>query len=201
MMKHGHIPPMTAGQLLTLAFVAYANYQVLKWVFLALKTVVTSDFLGAIIFKLTPASVIKRREVRRKLQIQQARIQKEKAHQDALENHRKYKSPFFNLQFISEDRGTLFKGFNIKWQEGNQKIGQTKKPWTVENQEIAFLMFREMGAVRLQLLKRQDKWTPEMERFWLKILPKRFVSKEKKMTDLEKAIVDFEDDIATKASA
>lgn len=200
MIKHGYLSPMTAGQLLTLAFVAYANYQVLKWVFLAFKAVVTSDFLGAVIFKLTPASIIKKREVRRKLQIHYERQKKEKAHQEALESHRKYKSQFFNLQFISEDRGTLFNGFDIKWQEGNQKIGQTKKPWVVENHEIAFLMFQEMAAFRWNL-QRKSLWGPEREKFWLKILPKQFVSKQKQMTPLEKAIANFDDDIPTKASA
>lgn len=191
----------TGGQLLTLAFVAYANYQVLKWILLAIKNVVTSDLLGAIIFRFTPRSVIEKREVRRKLKMHYAKQQKEKEHQEALERHRKYKTPFFNLQFIAEDRATLFKKFSgITWREGNQKIGQTKKPWIVENREIAFLMFQEMAAYRWQFQK-HNKWTPEMEKFWLKILPKQFVSKQEKMTDLEKALIDFNDDIPTKASA
>jgi hypothetical protein len=190
----------TAGQVFTLAFVAYANYQVLKWIFFAIKNVVTSDLLGAIIFRLSPSSVIKKREVRRRLEIHHARQQKEKEHQEALERHRKYNSQFFSLQLISEDRATLFKGFAIEWQEGNQKAGQTNKPWVVENREIAFLMFQEMAAYRWQFRK-HGKWTPEMEKFWLKILPKQFVSKKVHMTELEKALIDFNDDIPTKASA
>jgi hypothetical protein len=200
MIKHVHTPPVTAGQLIILAFIAFANYQVLKWMFLAIKSAITSDLLSVVIFKLTPKSVIQKREVRRKLQIHQTRLQKEKDHQEALESHRKYKAPFFNLQFISEDRTTLFKGFDINWQEGNQKIGQTKKPWVVENQEIAFSMFSEMAAKRFEI-QRLGRWNPEMEKLWVKILPRRFVSKEKEMTDLEKAIIDFDDDIPTKASA
>lgn len=191
----------TAGQVFTLAFVIYANYQVLKWIFLAIESVFTSDLLGAIIFRLTPSSVIKKREVRRRLKIHNERQQKEKEHQEALERHRKYKSQLFNLQFISEDRATLFKNFEgIKWQEGSQKTRQTKKPWIVENREIAFLMFQEMAAYRWQFQK-HGKWTPEMEMFWLKILPKQFVSKQEQMTDFEKALIDFNDDIPTKASA
>ena len=201
MINFGHAPSFTAGQILVLAFTAYANYQVLKWIFLAIKNLVTSDIMSVLLFKLTPISVIKKREVRRKLQIHYAKQQKEKQHQEALESHRKYKAPFFNLQFISEDRNTLFKGVKeIKWQEGNQKTGQTKKSWVIENQEIAFSMFSEMAAKRLEI-QRLGRWNPEREKFWLKILPKQFVSKEKQMTDLEKAMVDFDDDISTKASA
>lgn len=200
MIKHGYSTSYSAGQWLTLAFVAYANYQVFKWSFLAIKNVGTSDFLGAIIFRLTPSSVIKKREVRRRLKIHHARQQKEKEHQEALERHRKYKSQLFNLQFIAEDRATLFKGFEIKWQEGNQKVGQTKKPWVIENREIGFEMFREMATQRW-ILQRKSLWSPERERFWLEILPKQFISKQEKMTDLEKALIDFNDDNPTKASA
>lgn len=201
MIKHGYATSYSAGQWLTLAFVVYANYQVLKWIFLAIKNVVTSDLLGATIFWLTPHSIIKKREVRRRLKIHHARQQKEKEHQEALERHRKYNNQLFNLQFIGEDRSTLFKSFGgIKWQEGNQKMGQTKKPWIVENREVAFLMFQEMAAYRWQFQK-SGTWTPEMETFWLKILPKQFVSKQEQMTDLEKALIDFHDDNPTKASA
>lgn len=200
MTQPSNLHSFTVGQIATVMFVAYANYQVLKWSFSAIKSVITSDFLSVIIFKLTPASVINKREVRRKLEIHHVKQQKEKAHQEALESHRRYKAPFFNLQFISEDRETLFKGFNIKWQEGNQKIGQTKKPWIIENREIGFEMFREMATQRL-ILQRKSLWSPEREKFWLKILPKQFVSNEKQMTDLEKAMIDFDDDAPTKASA
>lgn len=203
MIKHGHdlSPSFTAGQILVLAFTVYANYQVLKWIFLGLKTLVTSDLLGTLIFKLTPMSVIKKREVQKMLQTHYAKQQKEKQHQEALESHRRYKAPFFNLQFIAEDRATLFKGFDdINWQEGNQKTGQTKKTWVIENQEIAFSMFSEMAAKRWEL-QRLGRWNPAQEAFWLKILPKRFVSKATQMTDLEKAIVDFDNDIPTKSSA
>ena len=192
---------LSGSQMLYLAFVAYANFQVLKWIFKFSKSVITSDLLGVVVFKLTPKSVIQKRLVMEKLRKYHEKNEKLKKHQDALENHRKYKAPFFNLQFISEDRATLFKSFDgIKWQEGNQKIGETKKPWVIENQEIAFLMFQEMAAYRWQFQK-QNKWTHEMEKFWLKILPKKFVSKETKMTDLEMAIIDFEDDTPTKVSA
>lgn len=160
MIKHSYQHSLSVGQIATLVFVVYANYQFLKWVFLAIKEVATSDLLGVVVFKLTPTSVIKKREVRRKLEIHHLRKQKEKAHQEALESHRKYKAPFFNLQFISEDRQTLFKGSNIKWQEGNQKTGQTKKPWIIENREIAFLMFQEMSAYRWQMMKK-NMWEPE----------------------------------------
>lgn len=201
MIRHGEVPSITAGQILVLAFSAYANYQVLKWIFLAIKSLVTSDLLNVLLFKLTPMSVIKKREVQKKLQIHYAKQQKEKEHQEALESHHKYKAPFFNLQFISEDRNTLFKGVKeIKWQEGNQKTGQTKKSWVIENQEIAFSMFSEMAAKRWEL-QRLGRWSPEQEAFWLKILPKRFVSKATQMTDLEKAILDFDNDIPTKVSA
>ncbi len=173
----------------------------MKWIFKFLKSVVTSDFLAAVIYKLTPSSVIQKRLVKEKLRKNHEKKQKEKEHQDALESHRKYKAPFFNLQFISEDRATLFKGFEgIKWQEGNQKGGETKKSWVIENQEIAFLMFQEMAAYRWQFQK-QGKWTQDMEKFWIKILPKKFVSKEKKMNDLVLALVDFENDMLTKKSA
>lgn len=201
MIKQGLFSHLSGSQMLYLVFVAYANYQVLKWIFKFLKNVATSDFLRVIIYKLTPSSVIQKRIVREKLRKHHEKKQKEKEHQEALESHRKYKGQFFNLQFIAEDRATLFKGFDgIKWQEGYQKVGETKKPWVIENHEIAFLMFQEMAAYRWQIMKK-NKWTPEMEKFWLKILPKKFVSKDKDMTDFEKALVDFEDDIPTKASA
>lgn len=201
MIKQGLFSHLSGSQMLYLAFVAYANYQVLKWIFKILKNVATSDFLSIFIYKLTPSSIIQKRIIREKLQKHHEKKQKEKQHQEALELHRKYKAPFFNLQFIAEDRRTLFKGYeDIKWQEGNQKVGESKKPWIIENHEIAFLMFQEMAVYRWQIMKK-NKWTPEMEKFWLKILPKKFVSKEKEMTDLEKAMVDFEDDLPTKASA
>lgn len=200
MTQHSYLFSLTGGQIATLMFVAYANYQVLKWFFSAIKSVVTSDFSSVIIFKLTPASVIKKREVRRKLEIHHAKQQKEKAHQEALESHRRYKAPFFNLQFISEDREALFRGFNIKWQEGNQKMGQTKKPWVIENQEIAFSMFSEMAAMRHEI-QQLGRWSPEMEKFWIKILPKKFVSREKRMTPVEIALANFDNDTPTKASA
>lgn len=200
-MKQNLFSHLSGSQMLYVVFIAYANYQVLKWIFKFLKSVVTSDFLAAVIYKLTPSSVIQKRLVKEKLRKNHEKKQKEKEHQDALESHRKYKAPFFNLQFISEDRATLFKGFEgIKWQEGNQKGGETKKSWVIENQEIAFLMFQEMAAYRWQFQK-QGKWTQDMEKFWIKILPKKFVSKEKKMTDLELALVDFENDMLTKKSA
>jgi hypothetical protein len=192
---------LSGSQLLYLAFVFSANYQVLKWIFKFLKNVATSDLMSTLIFILTPSSVIQKRIVREKLRKHHEKKKKEREHQEALESHRKYKGQFFNLQFIAEDRRTLFKSFaGIKWQEGNQKVGESKKPWIIENHEIAFLMFQEMAAYRWQLLKK-NKWTPEMETFWLKILPKKFVSKEKEMTELEKAILDFEEDISTKSSA
>lgn len=201
MIKHGLFFHLNGSQMLYLVFVAYANYQVLKWIFKFLKNVATSDFLGVLIYKLTPSSVVQKRIVREKLRKHHEKKKKEKEHQEALESHRKYKGQFFNLQFISEDRRTLFKGYeDIKWQEGNQKVGDSKKPWVIENHEIAFLMFQEMAAYRWQFMKK-NKWTPEMEKFWLKILPKKFISKEKEMTDLEKAMVDFEEDTPTKASA
>lgn len=200
MIEHSYLHSLTIGQITTLMFVSYANYQVLKWVFLAIKSMVTSDFFSVVIFKLTPTSVIKKREVRRKLEIHYAKQQKEKAHQEALKSHRKYRNLLFNLQFISEDRETLFKTFNIKWQEGHQKMGRTKKSWVIENQEIAFAMFSEMAAMRLEI-QRLGRWSPEMEKFWIKILPKTFVSKEKQMTPLELALANFDDDTPTKASA
>jgi len=200
MTNHSLFHQLTGSQVLYLAFMVYANYQVLKWFARLLKNVATSEVIGNLIYKLTPKSVIQKRGVREKLQKHQEKLQRKKDHQEALERHRKYKAPFFNLQFISEDRATLFKGFDIKWMEGNQKVGQTKKPWVVENQEIAFGMFSEMAAKRREL-QRFGRWNPEMEKFWLKILPKQFVSKEKEMTDLEKAVVAFDDDIPTKASA
>ena len=49
-------------------------------------------------------------------------------------------------------------------------------------------------------MMKKNMWEPEREKFWLKILPKQFVSKEKQMTALEKAIVDFDDDLPAKAS-
>ena len=192
---------LSGSQLLYMAFVFYANYQILRWIFKFLKHVATSDFLSVLVYKLTPNSVVQKRIVREKLKKHHEKKQREKQQQETLEVHRKYKAPFFNLQFIAEDRATLFKGFDgIKWQEGNQKVGESKKPWIIENHEIAFLMFQEMAAYRWQLMKK-NKWTPEMEKFWLKILPKQFVSKEKEMTDLEKAMIDFNDDMPTKASA
>lgn len=200
MIKQLGISNLSGLHFVYVAFVFYANYQVLKWIFKAIKATAKSDLLAVVIFKLTPMSVVRKREVRRKLQLYREKEQKEKQHQEALESHRKYKAPFFNLQFISEDRATLFKGFEIKWQEGNQKVGQSKKSWVVENRELAFAMFQEVAAFRWQFQK-QGKWTPEMERFWLKILPKQFVSKQMEMTEIEKAIIDFDDDIPTKASA
>jgi len=50
MIEHSYLHSLTIGQITTLMFVAYANYQVLKWVFLAIKSMVTSDFLSVVIF-------------------------------------------------------------------------------------------------------------------------------------------------------
>jgi hypothetical protein len=180
MINQGLFSNLSGSQMLYLAFMAYANYQVLKWAFKFLKTVATSDFLSVLIYKLTPSSVIQKRIVREKLRKHHEKKQKEKQHQEALELHRKYKAPFFNLQFIAEDRRTLFKGFDdIKWLEGNQNVGETKKPWIVENQEIGFLMFQEMAAYRWQFLKK-NKWTPEMEKFWKKYCLKSLSQKIRK---------------------
>lgn len=203
MIKQLGVSHLSGSQLLYIAFVAYANYQVSKWILVKLRNFLGSDFLRQVIFKMTPQSVLQKREVRRKLKIHHARIKKEKDHKEALELHRRYKAPFFNLQFIAEDRRTLFKGHDdIKWLQGNKNVGKSKKPWVVENQEIAFLMFQEMAAYRWQFLK-TGKWTPEMENFWVKILPKKFISKDKnkEMTQIEKALADFDDDIPVKASA
>lgn len=201
MIKQFGISHLSGSQLLYVAIVFYANYQVLKWIFKFLKNIATSDFLSVFIYKLTPSTVIQKRIVREKLHKHHEKKKKEKEHQEALELHRKYKAPFFNLQFISEDRRTLFKGYeDIKWLHGNKNVGESKKPWIIENHEIAFLMFQEMAAYRWEFQK-QNKWTPEMEKFWIKILPRKFISKEKEMTPLEKAIADFDEDIPTKASA
>lgn len=60
MIKQGLFSNLSGSQMLYLAFIAYANYQVLKWVFKFLKNVATSDFLSVLIYKLTPSSIIQK---------------------------------------------------------------------------------------------------------------------------------------------
>jgi len=201
-MKHGFIPNFTASQWVYVLFVIFANYQVLRWIFSGIKFFATSELMSIAMYKLTPNSVLQKREVKRKLKIHKERQQKEKDHQEALVFHRKYKAPFFNLQFIAEDRATLFKDHKIKWQEGNQSVGQSKKPWVIENHEIAQLMFMEMSAYRDQFIA-HGIWSPKMEIFWRKILPKQlvFTKKDYFQEQLKQAEADFDADKPVKASA
>ena len=116
MIKHGIMSQLNGSHLLYVAFVFYANYQVFKWVFNAVKTVATSSFINTISYKLTPKSVIKKQEVRQKLKVYNEKKQKEKDHQESLENHRKYKALFFTLSFIAEDLiWPRFGGHEILW--------------------------------------------------------------------------------------
>lgn len=63
-------------------------------------------------------------------------------------------------------------------------------------------MFFEMSTYRKQFIARQI-WTPEMESFWLKILPKQFViSKKDYLKDqLKRAEADFDSDSPVKVSS
>ena len=83
-------------QLTYVAFAIYANYQVFKWLFCAVKTVATSDFQRTLVFNFTPNSVIQKRREKRielaKRQKIEEKYLKEKQHQEALELHRKYVS-------------------------------------------------------------------------------------------------------------
>lgn len=200
-------PYFNGWQLTYVAFAIYANYQVFKWIFGAVKTVATSDFLRILVFKLTPNSVIQKRreqgiELAKRQKIEEKRL-KEKQHQEALEIHRKYQyTGWWNIGFIEEDRATLFKGYeDIPWRWGSDKIDKTKNYFPDDSKRLAFMIFQEMAIYRWQFLE-HDKWTPEMEIFWRRILPKQFIEKKDYFADLEKqATADFYSDAPTKASA
>ncbi len=194
-------------QLIYVAFAIYANCQVFKWIFGAVKTVATSNFLKTLVFKLTPNSVIQKRSEKRIELVKQQKIEekllKEKKHQEALEIHRKYQyTGWWNIGFIEEDRATLFKGYeDIPWRWGSDKIDRSKNYFPDDSKRLAFMIFQEMAIYRWQF-KEHGKWTPEMEIFWQKILPKQFVEKKDYFAALEKqATADFDSDAPTKASA
>ncbi|MBL7545300.1 MAG: hypothetical protein JNL11_15890 [Bdellovibrionaceae bacterium] len=62
MSKLGSLSHISGWHLLYWAFALYANYQVFKCVFNAVRAVATSGFLNAMIFKLTPTAVIENRK-------------------------------------------------------------------------------------------------------------------------------------------
>lgn len=194
-------------QLTYAALGIYANYQFFKWILGAVKTVATSDFLKTLAYKLTPNSIIQKRrekriELTRRQKIEEKHL-KEKQHQEALEIHRKYQyTGWWNIAFIEEDRATLFKGYeDIPWRWGSHKIDRSKNYFPDDSKRLAFMIFQEMAIYRWQF-QEHGKWTPEMEIFWRKILPKQFVEKKDYFADLEKqAAADFDSDAPTKASA
>jgi hypothetical protein len=165
-------------QLVYAAFAIYANYKVFKWFFGAVKSVATSDFLRTLVFKLTPNSVIQKRREKRidlaRLQKNEEQWFKEKQHQEALEIHRTYNyTSWWNIGFIEEDRATLFNGYeDIPWRWGSHKIDRSKNYFPDDSKRLAFMIFQEMAIYRWQF-KEHGKWTPEMEIFWQKILPKQ----------------------------
>jgi hypothetical protein len=205
--KLGSLSHISGWHLLYLAFALYANYQVFKWVFNAVITVATSDFLRNLIQMLTPNSVIKQRRLKtieaQKLKVIEEKRQKEKIHQEALEIHRKYEyTGWWNVGFIEEDRATLFKGYeDIKWQWGCHRIDRSKNYFPDDSRHLSFMMFQEMAIYRSTFIEHK-KWTPTMEVFWRKILPKQFVKKRDYLDELaQQASVEFELDKPTKASA
>ncbi len=207
MIKHLGISHFSGAQLLYVAFVFYANYQVLKWVFGAVKLIASSNFLTLLAYKLTPNSVLEKQRQKRieaqKLKVIEEKYQKDKNHQEALEIHRKYEyTGWWNVGFIEEDRATLFKGYeDIKWQWGSHKIDRSKNYFPDESRHLSFMMFLEMAIYRSQFIEHK-KWSPAMEDFWCKILPKQFVKKRDYLEELaQKASVEFESDKPTKVSA
>lgn len=202
MIKNGGAPYFSGSQLIYAAFVLYANYQVFKWIYQAVKFVATSNFLNALIHKLTPKSIIQQRIQEKKQMIIDEKDRKEKNHQEALEIHRKYEGVWFNVGFIEEDRATLFKGYeDIKWRWGWHRVENPQQYSPDDSRHISFMMFQEMAIYRSQF-QDNNKWTPTMEVFWRKILPKQFVKKRDYFDEqAQQAATDFESDAPTKASA
>ncbi len=202
MIKHGGAPFFNGSQLIYAAFVLYANYQVFKWIYQAVKLVATSNFLNTLIHKLTPKSVIQRRIQEKKQMIIDEKDRKEKNHQEALELHRKYQGVWFNVGFIEEDRATLFKGYeDIKWQWGWHRVENPQRYSPDDSRHLAFMLFQEMSIYRDQFIIHKN-WSPAMEVFWRKILPKQFVKKRDYFDEqAQQAATDFESDAPTKASA
>jgi hypothetical protein len=192
----------TGTQLVYIAFAIYANYQVFKWLYNAVKFVATSHLLNVLVHKLTPKSIIQQRIQDKKQMILDEKVRKEKQHQEALEIHRKYEGVWFKVGFIEEDRATLFKGYeDIKWQWGWHRVENPQRYYPDDSRHIAFMMFQEMAIYRWQFME-NNKWTPEMEVFWRKILPKQFVKKRDYFDEqAQQAATEFESDAPTKASA
>lgn len=148
----------------------------------------------------------KRKAIRieaQKLKVIEEKRRKEIDHQEALEIHRKYQyTGWWNVGFVEEDRATLFKGYeDIKWQWGCHRIDRARTFTPDDSRHICWLMFQEMAIYRSNFIE-HSKWTPEMEIFWRKILPKQFVKKRDYLDELaKKASVDFESNKPTKASA
>jgi len=200
--KQTVLPHFTGTQLVYIAFAIYANYQVFKWLYKAVKFAATSSLLNSIILKLTPKSVIQQRIQAKKQMIVDEKDRKEKQHQEALETHRKYEGVWFNVGFIEEDRAALFKGYeDIEWRWGWHKVENPQRYSPDDSRHIAFMMFQEMAIYRWQF-QENNKWTPAMEVFWRKILPKQFVKKRDYFDEqAQQAATDFESDAPTKASA
>ena len=117
-MKANFLSQLTPWHFIYLLYSLYACFQVFNWIFKAIRKV--SDWSEILIYKLTPKSVIeKRKQKANQQQIDlrnEQKKEKQKLHQEALENHRKFQSVWINLGFIEEDRATLFKGYeDIKW--------------------------------------------------------------------------------------
>ncbi|MBK9324396.1 MAG: hypothetical protein IPM97_15840 [Bdellovibrionaceae bacterium] len=143
----------------------------------------------------------------RKLRRIENQRQKEKDHQDALESHRKYQyTGWWNIGFIEEDRATLFKGYeDIKWQWGSQRIDRTKLYTPDDSIKLAYMVFLEISIYRQAFIEKA-KWTPAMEVFWRKILPKQFNLENQRpevglKEHMKPAIADLESDKPVKASA
>lgn len=205
-MKLAFLNQLTTWHFFGLAYTMYACYEVLKWIFKAIR--IFLDWIEIAVQKLTPKSVIEKRrqqENQNRINLRnQKKKENDKLHREALERHRKYKATWINLGFIEEDRATLFKGYeDIKWLWGCHRIKDPKKFSPIEAHEIAHLMFIEICAYRWEFKKQQGKWTNDMEVFFRKMMPKKYLPEPKDFNteQFKKAEADFNSDFPTKASA
>ena len=192
---------LTLWTVFSLGIVLYANYQFIKWIFKSIRTAISSSFSKNLIKRLTPKSVVQKRIQTQNKKIIDTKNQEIKDHEEARERARKYQDQYFNIPFIEEDRAELFAGYeDIKWQYGRQSINR-KFFNPPESKKIAFWMFQEMAAYRYTFQER-GKWTPQMELFWLKILPPQFRPQRNFLEEqIKKAEDDFNSDESSKFSA
>ncbi len=146
----------------------------LTFVFKFLKKILTADIWQGLDRFLTPkfltAYFVKKEKIRQQKEIEQ----KKKANQEAREHARKYEDTYFSISYILQDRAELFAGYeDIKWEYGKQQIDYKKGFTPEDSRDLAFKIFFEVSIYRKAFID-NNKWTPAMEMFWRKIVPKQF---------------------------